>query len=142
MKSALVLICGLLVAGVHAQGIVGTWQIMKQSNCMSDEMDELSDTEEELLEAMSSKSDHTPMTLKFNADGTGEENWKVVGRKKSAGREKFLYRRDDTLLYFLDKKSRLITDTFIVEELTPSTLVIFNKVRNCERAELIRIADK
>jgi hypothetical protein len=142
MKSVMVFAFWLQFGLSYSQPIVGTWQVAKQSNCMSDELGDPSDTEKEMLEAMSSKAGYTPMTIRFNADGSGEENWKVLGRKKSASREKFLYRHDDIFLYFLDRRSRIITDTFIVEELTPSTLVIFNKARNCERSELIRVSDK
>lgn len=132
----------LLMLGAYvpfAQSLTGTWQVVKESNCLGEEFGEPSETEAELLESMSSLGTKTPKTIQFNADGTGEENWRTRKKKKPASREKFLYRHSDEMIYLLDKKSRLITDAFIVEELTSASLIMFNKDRNCERLELVRV---
>jgi len=136
------LLVGLLFLSIYVaygQTLPGTWQVVKQSNCIGNEFGEPSETEEALLESMSSLSGYTPKTFLFNADGSGEENWRSRGKKKSASKEKFLYRYTDEALYLLDKKSRLITDTFLVEELTATSLKMFNKDRSCERLELVRV---
>ncbi|MBX2965475.1 MAG: hypothetical protein KF845_04955 [Cyclobacteriaceae bacterium] len=129
----LVSLCG------YAQRITGTWQVSRQANCLSVELDEISETEEELLEEMASRSGNAPKTFVFNNDGSGTGNWRTYGKRKPASKEKFLYRYSDGMLYLLDKKSRLITGTYIVENITASTLVIINKDRTCERTEFARI---
>lgn len=123
----------------YTQPITGTWQVSQQANCMSGELGEVSETEEELLGEMASRSGNTPKTFTFNSDGTGMENWRAYGKRKPSAKEKFLYRYSEGMLYLLDKKSRLITGTYIIEEITASSLVIINKDRMCERVEFVRI---
>ncbi|MCU0356287.1 MAG: hypothetical protein MUE95_01780 [Cyclobacteriaceae bacterium] len=123
---------------MHAQNLTGTWQVVKQSNCMDQELGEPSDTELELLEAMESMAGAPPRVLSLASDNTGEWNWKTAGKKKALVREKILYRVNDGFLYILDRKSRLITDTFIIELATADTLILFRKDRSCERYELVR----
>lgn len=139
MKGLLVSLFVLSVSGLQAQTLTGTWQVVKQSNCMGTELGAPSETEEELLESMSALAGNTPKTISFNTDGSGEENWRLRGRKKSVSKEKFLYRYTEDTIYLLDKKSRLITDTFLVEELTSTSLKMFNKDRSCERLEFVRV---
>lgn len=139
MKSLLVSLIILSACSLMAQTLTGTWQVVKQGNCMGNEFGEPSETEEELLESMSSLAGNAPKTMTFNADGSGEENWRSRGKKKATAKEKFLYRYTHEALYFLDKKSRLITDTFIIEDLSSSSLKMFNKDRSCERVELVRV---
>jgi hypothetical protein len=74
----------------------------------------------------------------LKADLTGEWNWKTVGKKKSAHKEKFIYRISDGIIYILDKRSRLITDTFFIELNTADSLIVFRKDRSCERYEMVR----
>jgi len=139
INSVLALLFVFALSGAGAQGITGTWQVVKDSQCMTDELGVSSETEEELLESMASMSGTTPKTIFFNTNGTGEENWRTRGKKKPSSKSQFLYRYSNGTIYFLDKKSRLITGTYIVEELTPTSLVFFNKDRSCERTELIRV---
>lgn len=129
----LVSLCG------YTQQITGTWQVSQQANCMSGKLGEVSETEEELLGEMASRSGNTPKTFTFNSEGTGTENWRTYGKRKPSAKEKFLYRYSEGMLYLLDKKSRLITGTYIIEEITASSLVIINKDRTCERVEFVRI---
>jgi len=140
MKKVLVGLMIMMISSTFAQTLTGTWQVIKESNCMGDEFNNNpSEAEEELLKSMSFMSGGTPKTIQFNADGSGEENWRKKGKKKPSSKEKFLYRISDGIIYFLDKKSRLITNTYIIEQLTESQLLMFNKERSCERVELSRI---
>lgn len=139
MKGLLTVMMVFLMTCTFAQKISGTWQVVKESNCLGEEFSDPSETEEELLESMSSLATGTPKTIQFNLDGSGQENWRTQGRKKPNSKEKFLYRFTNETVYFLDKRSRLISNTFIIEELTSTTLVMFNKDRSCERLELTRI---
>jgi hypothetical protein len=139
MKGLIMMLLLLASLCGYTQHITGMWQVSQQSNCMSGELGEVSETEEELLGEMASRSANTPKTFTFNNDGTGTENWRTYGKRKPSSKEKFLYRYTDGVLYLLDKKSRLITGTFIIEEITASSLIIINKDRTCERVEFVRI---
>ena len=121
-----------------AQSLTGTWQVVKQTQCMDEQLGTPSETEAELLEAMESMAGAPPKVLLLNADMTGEWNWKTSGKKKAAVKEKILYRVSDGYLYILDKKSRLITDIFIIEMQTAESLSMFRKDRSCEHYDLIR----
>ncbi len=121
------------------QSITGTWQVMKESTCLGNELESPTETEEELANRMAALSGQTPKVMQFNADNSGEQNWKSVGKKKAAVKEKFLYKVAEDVLYLLDKKSRLITETYLVQVLTADNLVLVNKSRPCERMELARI---
>ena len=131
------LVMGLF--GAYGQTLTGTWQVVKDSNCMGQEFEETSDVEDELLENMSSRAGATSKVFLFNTDGSGEKTWHSKGKKKGSSKEKFLFKENDGILYFLDKKSSLIVSTFLIEELTSTTLIMFNKDRSCERLELARV---
>ena len=131
----------LLLAALsgYSQTIVGIWQVTKESTCLEIELGSSSEAEEELTNEMAALSGQTPKVLQFNSDNSGEQNWKSAGRKKSAVRDKFLYKVADYTLYLLDKKSKLITDTYLIEVLTENNLVLVNKSRSCEQIELVRV---
>jgi hypothetical protein len=137
MKTILFLFC-LWAYASWGQNLTGVWQVTHESQCMDQELGTPSETEEELEEAMQSMSGRTPKVMILKADLTGEWNWKSVGKKKSAHKEKFIYRISDGIIYILDKRSRLITDTFFIELNTADSLVVFRKDRSCERYEMVR----
>lgn len=131
----------LLLAALngYSQSLTGTWQVMKESTCLGNELEPPTETEEELTNQMAALSDQTPKVLRFYPDNSGEQNWKSVGKRKTAAREKFLYKMADDVLYILDKKSKLITDAYLIQVLTADNLVLVNKSRSCERMELVRV---
>ena len=137
MKTILFLFC-LWAYTSWGQNLTGVWQVTHESQCMDQELGTPSETEEELEEAMQSMSGRTPKVMILKADLTGEWNWKTVGKKKSAHKEKFIYRISDGIIYILDKRSRLITDTFFIELNTADSLIVFRKDRSCERYEMVR----
>lgn len=139
MRLAGLLMMVVVAAGSYGQLVVGTWQAIKESSCLENELEPPTETEEELSQQMATRSGATPKVIQFNSDNTGEHNWKSVGKKKAAVREKFLYKVADDALYLLDKKSRLIIDTYIIQVLTAESLVLVNKSRPCERMELVRV---
>jgi hypothetical protein len=131
----------LIVAALNGfcQSITGTWQVMTESTCLGNELEPPAETEQELVNQMATLSGQTPKIVQFNSDNSGEQNWKSAGKKKTAVKEKFLYKVADDVLYLLDKKSRLITDTYLIQLLTADSLVLVNKSRSCERMELVRV---
>lgn len=121
------------------QSIVGDWQVTKQTNCLENEVSGTLKTDSVMLEARSSKSNHTPIVMTFRADNTGEERVKVMNKKKSADRKKFHYKFDNQNIYILDKKSHLIISDFVVEALTADTLIYYTQGKECEKTTLVRI---
>ena len=125
----LVLVSGILTA--NAQTIVGTWQLTEEKTCFLSQF-EKTDTEKELESGMGSSKNAVARLIKFDAKGGGEEGIFSVGKKKGSGMNSFKWKIDGQELHFIDKKSGMITQRFILDELGTSTLRIHNASRDCE----------
>lgn len=132
------IILGLILSATltKAQSIVGTWQLTDEKTCFQSAMDDTmqkSDTEKELESAMGSTSASSVAKLiRFDAKGKGEEGIFKTGKKKGSSLEPFRYQLQGNELQFLDKKSGMITERYIIEELTPSTLRFHDAKKDCE----------
>jgi hypothetical protein len=129
----------LLVMGANAQSIIGSWQLVRQSNCVEDELGAGDAETEELITDMKGMSGATPQVLILKEKNEGEENTKIITKKKSYNSKSFLYKFDGESLYFLDKKSRTIIESFTVEKLASDSLIISNTSRACETRIFVRI---
>lgn len=123
----------------HSQSIVGRWQLVKQSTCVEEEMGGDDAETQELIEDMKGMSGKTPQVIEFKDNNTGQENTKIINKRKSYNSKSFLYRFDGRELYFLDKKSRTIIEGFTVEKLESDSLIISNSSRVCETKIFVRV---
>jgi hypothetical protein len=129
----------LLGIGINAQSIIGSWQLVRQSSCVEDELaDDDADTQK-LVADLKGMSGATPQILILKGKNEGEENTKIITRKKAYNSKAFLYKFDGESLYFLDKKSRTIIESFTVEKLATDSLIISNTSRACETRIFVRI---
>ena len=126
---SLIMICGCLAT--KAQAIVGTWQLTEEKTCFEPQF-EKTETEKELEGAMGGSAHSVAKLNKFDAKGGGEEGIFSTGKKKGSGMTSFKWKIDGTELHFIDKKSGLITQRFILDELGASTLRIHNAMKDCE----------
>ena len=122
----------------NGQAIVGKWQLTEDKPCVESTF-EKSETELELESAMSGSRTSVAKIIIFKKDGTGEEGVFSVGRKKGSGMNSFKYKIEGTQLLLLDKKSGMITQRFILDELSSGTLKIRNALRDCESKVFIKI---
>ncbi len=129
----------LFVMGANAQSIIGSWQLVRQSTCVEDELGAGDAHTEELITDMKGMSGTTPQVLILKEKNEGEENTKIITKKKSYNSKSFLYKFDGESLYFLDKKSRTIIESFTVEKLAADSLIISNTSRSCETRIFVRI---
>jgi hypothetical protein len=138
----LILICLLLltlnVISTHAQSIVGKWQLTRQSTCIEDDMDE-DETTTELVNQMKSMSGPATQIIQFKENNTAEENTKIINRRKSYNSKALLYKHAGGSLYILDKRSKTILETFVVEQLSADSLIISNSARACDTKVFIKI---
>jgi hypothetical protein len=133
-----ILCTGALVS--DAQSIVGRWQLIKQSNCVENELEEEEDPGvKEIVEDMKGLSGSEPQIIEFKDNNTGSESTKIINRKKSYNSKSFLYRFDEQTLYILDKKSRTIVEGFTVEKMDGDSLIISNATRVCETKVFVRL---
>lgn len=119
--------------------IVGHWQLVKQSNCVEEELGGEEAETQELIEDMKGMSGKTPQVLEFRDNNTVHESTKIVSKRKSYNSKSMLYRMNEDGLYFLDKKSRTIIESFTIEKLGSDSLIISNSARVCETRIFVRI---
>ena len=99
---------------------------------MEDELGEEEGETQELIEDMKGMSGQTPQVLEFKDNNTVHESTKIISKRKSYNSKSMLYRLSENGLYFLDKKSRTIIESFTIEKLASDSLIISNSARVCE----------
>ena len=138
MKNYLVVFLVIVFGGAQAQSLVGTWQQVEEKTCMQSPFEE-SETEKELLPGFGSTQNAVAKLIKFGSKATGEEGIFSKGSKKGSAMNSFKYQVNGQELLLLDKKSGIMTQRFIIDELTVSTLKIHNASKDCEIRSFSRI---
>jgi hypothetical protein len=131
----------LTSVSTNAQSILGKWQLMKKSDCISSQLDDPNQSEDmdELMSDMNSLKSRTPDVIEFKTKMRGEQSTSLLGKRKDYNEKDFLYRFDGKTLHVLDKKSKTITASFTVEEFTASSLILSDASRPCEVRVFTRI---
>lgn len=136
-------IAGVLALGssaLQAQSIVGQWQLTNQTSCLEDEIPMSTPGTEDLVADMKSMSNAAaPQIIRFKDNNSGEENTKIISRKKSYNPKAFLYKFSGETLYILDKRSQTIVEGFTVEKLDADSLILTNTARACETKVFVRL---
>src|SRR6267143_1707557 len=123
----------------HAQSLVGNWQQMENKTCFERQLPE-SETEKELLPDMSSSSQTSVAKLiRFDAKSRGEEGIFSKGKKKGGSMTAFQYKVNGNELLLLDKKSGIMTQHFVIDELSESMLTIHDALKDCESRTFSRV---
>lgn len=138
MKATITLLLSFAFCLANGQSLVGTWQLTKQTNCLESELSDTVKTDPDMMKEFSSKSNRSPKVVIFRADNSGEQSIKTMEKKKVSNIKKFLYKFDGTTIYILDKKSRLITTSLIVDTLTTDSLVYHTAGKVCDQVFLVR----
>jgi len=131
MKKLLFMLMAINSFHLQAQSVVGTWQLVEEQTCLQVQF-EKSETEKELEQSMGSSKNAIAKLIRFDKKETGEEGIFSQGNKKGTGMNSFRYNVKGNELRFLDKKSGIITQRFMIDELTESTLKIHNAMKDCE----------
>ena len=122
-----------------AQSIVGRWQLVKQTNCVEDQMDMADADAEEMVSDMQGISGTTPQVLNLKETHAAEESTRIVNRRKSYNSKSFLYKFDGEAIYFLDKRSRTIIEGCTVEKISADSLILTHSARVCETKVFVRL---
>lgn len=129
----------LLVGTIgQSQSLVGSWQLVDEKTCFQSQMEE-SETEKELLKDMGSSRSAVAKIIRFEKNGSGEEGIFVSGKKKGSGMTAFKYRVNGRSIQLLDKKSGIMTQEMIIDQLTSTALSIHLATRDCEVKTFSRI---
>lgn len=121
--------------------IKGKWQLIKQSECITDDLAPAEEEEESLLREMKSRGGETAGIITFGDKGNGEQSTRILHKRKSTGKTSFLYRFDGETLYILDKKSRTIDGSFLVDKISSDSLIVSDAARPCDTKIFIRIKE-
>lgn len=141
MRYFLITLFILSVISTSGQSIVGTWQLTDEKPCIEQRM-ELSETEKELLPNFGSSSSAVAKMIRFDPKGKGEEGIFGAGRKKGTDKESFRYQLSGDELHFLDKKSGVIKERFVIDELTSIKLRFYRVGRECEMRTFSRVESR
>jgi hypothetical protein len=139
MKVVMTIILGLACSYASGQSLVGKWQLVKESTCLEDEVDSSTAEEEDLVQEMRSMSGPGAQVIEFKENNTANESTRIISRRKSYNSHALLYRHSDNSLHILDKKSRLLIESFSVELLSTDSLIISNAARACETRIFVKI---
>ena len=139
MKHFIVTIITLSLSHLgFGQSLTGTWQLIDEKTCFQSEMKE-SDTELELKDGMGASRQTVARIIIFSEKGKGEEGIFSQGKKKGSDINKFDYRVTGQELQFLDRKSGMATQRFIIDELSATTLRFHNALKDCEVKTFTRV---
>ncbi len=138
MRYFIIMIIANLAIIANGQSIVGTWQLTEEKPCIEQQM-ELSETEKELLPGFGSSNSAVAKIIRFDPKGKGEEGIFSTGKRKGEDKEPFRYQLSGDELQFLDKKSGIIKERFIIDELTSVTLRFHKVGRDCEMRTFRRV---
>src|SRR4051812_34774161 len=109
-----VFVTGVLLA--NAQDLVGTWQLTEEKSCLPATTFEKTDTETDLEKDMRRSRNSVARLITFDENGSGMEGIFSAGSKKGSDRNKFQWKMEGQQLYFLDKRSGIITQRFVIDE--------------------------
>jgi hypothetical protein len=139
MKTTIILLFSLISISAWSQGLIGTWQLIEEKTCFSASF-EKSNTEKELEQSMG-KGSRTSVAkiIRFTKKGSGEEGIFVQGKRKGTGLSSFKYSVKDKELQLMDSKSGILTQRFVIDELTESALKIRDAVKECEVKTFSRV---
>jgi hypothetical protein len=119
--------------------IIGNWQLLRQSNCLEETMQEQTDSAERMREEMKSRSPAAGRIVSFKSNSSGEESTRILNSSKVANPKKFYYKFNGDMLLILDKRSQTISDSYLVEKLTADSLILSNSARPCEMRIFVKI---
>lgn len=131
--------CFSVSVSAQSQSIIGKWQLVKQSDCMEENLSAVDGDTQYLVDEMKAKSSPTPQVVTFKEKLQGEESTRILNKKRSANNKAFLYKFNGETLLILDKKSQTITDNFMVEKFSGDSLIISNASRPCETKIFLRL---
>lgn len=130
--------CGTTVS-LKAQSIIGSWQLLRQTDCMEEKLSASNDSTQQLIDEMKSMGGASQQVVTFREKMAGEESTRILSHKKASNSKSFLYKFDGESLLILDKKSHILTDNYLVDKFSSDSLVISNAARPCETKIFLKI---
>ncbi len=135
MKTSFFIFALLVSQTVCAQTLVGKWQLMKQTSCIESELDNPNQAEDmdELMAELNSRKNRTADVIQFKSNYKGEQSTSILGKRKDVNDKNFIYNVTDKQLDIIDPKSKTIIQSYIIEEITVSEMVVADANRTCDK---------
>jgi hypothetical protein len=132
-----------LSVSAQAPSIVGSWQLVKQSTCMSEtaSLQEDKDTLQQLRDDMHRRTSPRAQVVNFRENASAEESSRILNTNRSVNPKKLLYKFNGEMLLILDKKSQTISDSYLVDKFTVDSLIVSDASRPCETKIFVKITD-
>lgn len=141
-KSMVVALLLMSIAfGSEGQSILGTWQLVKSTSCIENDLEPGTENEANLLDEMKQHSSPTPQVVRFREKGAGDESLRILNRKKTANARNFLYKVHEDVLLILDKRSQTISDSYNIDKLSADSLILSSSSRSCDIRFFVKIKD-
>lgn len=134
-------LCLLVSIDTNAQSLLGKWQLVKQTSCLENEMEEENDTIQPLVDQMTAMSSAAPQIVTFKEKNAGEESTRILNKRRTTNNKNFLYKFDGEMLLILDKKSQTIVESFVVDKFEADSLIISSSSRPCETRIFLKIKE-
>lgn len=128
-------------ASAQTPNIVGSWQLVKQGNCLEEMQDGQGDSLADLRTEMHMRTGAAPQVVSFRDNSSGEESTRILNSGRTANTKKFHYKFNGDFLLILDKKSQTISDNYMVDKFTTDSLIISNASRPCETRIFVKITE-
>lgn len=125
------MLCLQLPVVAQSGDIVGKWQLVKQSTCLDQETNGIS---EDPQDASASRG-----IVTFKENASAEESAPLLNSAKNTNSKKFFYKFDGDVLLILDKKSQTISDSYMVDKFSKDSLIVSNSARPCETHIFVKI---
>lgn len=123
--------------------IIGSWQLVKQGNCMDEPATQEGQKEslEKLRKQTQSRTPATVQVVQFKKNLSGSESSRMLNMARNANPKKFYYKFNGNLLLILDKKSQTISDSYTIEKFTADSLIVSHAARPCETRIFVKIRE-
>ena len=130
-------------SGLFAQtgNIVGNWRLVNQSSCVDETASEIEKSRSEIRRD-TTEAPLAGQVVTFKDNATGEEPMRILNSAKAANSRKFYYKFNGDMLLILDKKSQIISDSYMVDKFTADSLIISNTSRPCETMIFVKINEE
>ena len=126
----------------QSTNIVGSWQLVKQGNCLDEAAAESKEEDlENLRKQMESRTPVTAQVVNFKKNLSGTESSRILNMAKNANPKKFYYKFNGNLLLILDKKTQTISDSYTIEKFTADSLIVSHAARPCETRFFVKISE-
>jgi hypothetical protein len=136
-KSPFIIVIFLtFVITATSQSLIGSWQLVKQTNCQEENTS--GDAGKKAMDLKSTDDKIQPI-VHFVDHLNVQETVPILNTRKNINSKHFLYKLDSATLYILDKRTRTIAETYNIDSWKEDSLILVHTTRPCETRVFIKV---